>query len=106
MKTTRPIETNAHPKEEGTIRYWANCIAWFSKLKNISQVTIKKVHPICNVASINYVALNRSNVVVLNVLNLITIKDLAHFAMQKEHFTKHLSPELGNVTQQINTCSK
>ena len=41
MKTTRSIETNADPKEEGTIRYWANCIAWFSKLKNISQVTIK-----------------------------------------------------------------
>lgn len=75
MKTARPIETNAHPKEEGTIRYWANYIAWFSKLKNISQVTIKKVHPICNVASINYVALNRSNVVVLNVVLLKTYYD-------------------------------
>ena len=75
MKTTRPIETNAHPKEEGTIRYWANCIAWFSKLKNISQVTIKKVHPICNVTSINYVALNRSNVVVLNVVLLKSYYD-------------------------------
>ena len=78
-------------------------------------MTIKRVHPICIVVSINYVALNRSNACALFVQPYkstqlksysITIKDLACFTMQREHFTNHLSPEPVNVSQQINTCSK
>ena len=115
MKTTRSIRTKAHTKEKRTIRVRANCIAWFFKLRNISQVTIKRVDPICIVVSVKHVALNRSYACALFVKPYksvllksytIAIKDLSCFTMQKGHFTKHLSPELVNLSQQIDTCSK
>ena len=73
MKITRSIKTNAHPKEKETIIYWANCIAWLFKylekpsFRNISQVTIKRVHSICIAVSINHVTLNWSNACALFV---------------------------------------
>ena len=54
-------------------------LTWFFKLGNASQVTAKRVNPICILVSVNYVTLNRPTACLYSHTNLLSIKMLYYY---------------------------